>query len=254
MISIVKKIGSATIVSISLLIGSSCGPTQFNVNEMSIDRDLHLIPVGHRTLRDPIVGSYYLFIHTATGFTTVDHLDAKPSGWRRVLYLETSHNQVLDRTVKIEEILKGGYGTVYSKKTCFYASALARGYTSVSVGADNNGIDEVPTELASVPAALPPLTSVSLIRIFRTSPEYVVVAGNYEPDWRLGSLNISGAKSGDRVPAFRGGDYVFPGPTAQPAGLAKQYGIPAHINVQDYLRSHRLTLPVVDLPQEIGSV
>ena len=251
MMRFVKKIGLAVLVSAFVLIASSCDPTSFNVDELKIDSDLHLIPVGHRTLRDPGEGSYYLFFYTATGLTTVNHMETRPSGHERLLYLETGHNQVLDRTVKTEKILTGGYGTVYSAKTCFYASPLARGRSSVSVGADNNGIDEVPAELAREPEALPPLTSVSLIRIFRTAPEYVVVAGNYEPDGKMGSFQISGAKGGDRVAFFGGGDYLFPGVTAQPAALAKQYGIPARIDVQDYLRSHRLTLPLVGLPQEI---
>jgi hypothetical protein len=252
MMRIGKKIGLVAFASAFLLTGSSCEPRDFNVNELRIDSDLHLIPVGSRTLSVPDKGSYYSFFHTWTGLTIVDHMNVRRSGRsERLLYLETGPNQVLDRTVKDEEILKGSYGTVYSKKTCFYASTLARGHSTVSVGGGNNGIDEVPIELANAPEALPPLTSVSLIRIFRTAPEYVVVAGNYEPDGKMGSLQISGAKGGDRAAYPGGGDYVFPGPMGQPAAWAKQFGIPVRIGVQDYLRSRRLTLPAVALPQEI---
>jgi hypothetical protein len=72
----------------------------------------------------------------------------------------------------------------------------------------------------------------------------------------MGSLQISGAKSGDRDPSFRGGIFVFPGSTGKPqhVALAKRYGMPARIDVQDYLDSHRLVLPVVDLPQEMEVV
>lgn len=254
MMLLVKKIGLAALASAFVLIGSSCEPTNFNVNELRIDSDLHLIPVGHRTLRAPDGGSYYFFFHTGTGLTLVNHIDTRPSGRKRLMYLETGPNEVLLRTVKDEEILKGRYGTVYSTKTCFYSSPLARGYSSVSVGSGNNGIDEVPIELPNAPEALPPLTSVSLIRIFRTAPEFVVVAGNYEPDGKMGGLQISGAKGGDRATYVGGGDYAFPGSTTQPVAIAKQYGIPARIDVQDYLRSRRLTLPVVDLAQEIVAV
>ena len=252
MMGIGKKIGLVALGSAFLLLGSSCEPRDFDVNELRIDSDLHLIPVGSRTLSVPDKGSYYSFFHTWTGLTIVDHMNTRRSGRReRLLYLETGPNQVLDRTVKNDEILKGSYGTVYSKKTCFYASSLARGHSSVSVGGGNNGIDEVPIELANAPEALPPLTSVSLIRIFRTAPEYLVVAGNYELDGKMGSLQVSGAKGGDRAAYPGGGDYVFPGLTGQPAAWAKQFGIPVRIGVQDYLRSRRLTLPAVDLPQEI---
>ena len=254
MMRVVRKIEFAALALAFLLIGCSRGPTNFNVDELKIDSDLHLIPVGYRTLRAPGEGSYFFFFYTATGLTTVDHIDTKPSGHERLLYLETGHNQVLDRTVKAEKILTGNYGTVYSAKTCFYASPLARGHSTVSVGANNNGIDEVPAELAREPEALPPLTSVSLIRIFRTAPEYVIVAGNYEADGKMGSLQIGGAKGGDRVAFLGGGDYLFPGSTTQPAALAKQYGMPVRIDLQDYLRSRRLMLPSVGLPQEIVAV
>jgi hypothetical protein len=64
MMRLVKKIGLAALASAFVLIASSCEPTNFNVKEMKIDSDLHLIPIGHRILRDPDGGSYYFFFHT----------------------------------------------------------------------------------------------------------------------------------------------------------------------------------------------
>jgi hypothetical protein len=245
----------AALLSVSLLIGASCGPTSFNVKELKLDSGLHLIPIGHRTLRDPSEGTYYFIFHAARGLTSVDHFDARPNGRERLLYLESDSNQVLDRTVKTEEMLKGAYGTIYATKTCFYASPLARGYSSVSVGAGDNEIgNEISTELPSAPEALPPLTSVSLIRIFRTAPEYVVAGANYEPDGRLGGLDISGAKGGDRDPGFGEGAFVFPGPTREPAELAKRYGIPARLDVRDYLSSGRPRFPAVAFSQEVAVI
>jgi len=67
MMRVVKKIGLAAPDSAFVLIASSCEPTNFNVDELKIDSNLHLVPVGHRTLRDPDGGSYYSFFYTATG-------------------------------------------------------------------------------------------------------------------------------------------------------------------------------------------
>jgi len=51
MMRVVRKIEFAALALAFLLIGCSRGPTNFNVDQMKIDSDLHLIPVGHRTLR-----------------------------------------------------------------------------------------------------------------------------------------------------------------------------------------------------------
>jgi len=116
-------------------------------------------------------------------------------------------------------------------------------------------IIEVPSELSRTPNHLPPLTSLSLVRVFRAFPEYLIVAANYEATGELGSLHIDGAKGGDwlhssfvpaaqdsfdrRIPKDRGTETL------------RKYGIPAHIDVQEYLRSHRIPIPTVPLPQEI---
>src|SRR5580692_11494473 len=108
MISTLRKIGLAALVSASFLFETSCEPTNFNVKEMKIDSDLHLLPVGDRRLRDPGEGSYYSFFYTATGLTTVDHFETNPRTGvsEQLIYLEAGRNQVLDRTVKTEQILK----------------------------------------------------------------------------------------------------------------------------------------------------
>jgi hypothetical protein len=253
MISTLRKIGLAALVSASFLFETSCEPTNFNVKEMKIDSDLHLLPVGDRRLRDPGEGSYYSFFYTATGLTTVDHFETNPRTGvsEQLIYLEAGRNQVLDRTVKTEQILKGAYGTVYSTKTCFYASPLSRGHSTVSVGggaSDNGG--EIPIELPNAPESLPSLTSISVVRIFSISPEYIIVGGNYEPDGRMGGLQLRRAKGGDHV---GGGNHVVPG-LPHVARMIKEYGLPDRLDIQKYLRSSRLSLPSVAFEQEIAVV
>jgi hypothetical protein len=195
--------------------------------------------------------------HTATGLTSVNHFDAKlGKGEReRLLYLESGPNRILDRTVKTEELLKGAFGTLYSTKTCFYESPLTRGYSSVSVGAGYNDIaTEIPIELPKDPETLPPLTSISVVRIFRDLPEYIVVVANYEVDGKMGGLQVSGAKGGNGDPLFHGGSYVVPYPTGEPSRLIKKYGLPDLVDIQEYLRSSRLLLPPVAFQQEITIV
>lgn len=116
------------------------------------------------------------------------------------MHLDTDRSLFLDRTVKDDEILSGHYGAVYAVKTCFYNRPLQSGYSTVAVGSYLNELGhEIPIELPAPPRNLPPLTSVSLVRIFRTDPEYVIVSANYEPDGRLGSLHVDKTKGGDWV-------------------------------------------------------
>src|SRR5580658_92739 len=90
-----------------LLISTSCGLTNYYFKTPEIDRDLHLLPIGSQLLAEPTLGSYYYIFHMATGLTSVDHFEKKPGAaeHQRLLYLETNHTQILDRTVKDDEIL-----------------------------------------------------------------------------------------------------------------------------------------------------
>jgi len=247
-----KKYSLLVLALTSLFVSNSYGQTNFNFNELKIDSALHLIPIGDHTLRDPNEGPYYFIFHGAW-VTSINHFEKKPGidGREVLFYLETGQNNVLDRTVKMEEILKGDFGTVYSTKTCFYASPLVRGYSSVSVGAGNNETGhEIPSELSRSPKALPPLTSLSLIRVFRVAPGYRVVGANYEVSGKLRRLNISSAKSGDRSLTSDDGDYFDDMSSNSPFfALTKKYGIPIYLNVQKYLRSRRQILPAVLLPE-----
>jgi hypothetical protein len=250
------RAGPAALGSVLALACASCGlfsgPMNYYVRELAIDPSLHLIPVGPRQMMSPTSGAFYLFFHTGTGLTTVDHFEQKPGAAspERLLYLETGKNQILDRTVKTTVVLKGPFGSVYSEKTCFYASPLERGYSAVSVHSySHTAIDVVPPETANPPASLPLLTSVSLVRVFRASPEFAVVSADYEVSGALVSVNVSGAKNGDWV---AGATHMVQ--VEGNSSYLQQYGIPVSMDIPGYVRLRRLPLPAVDLPQELTAV
>jgi hypothetical protein len=231
--------------------------------ELQIDSGLHLILTGSISLpnsQEPNVGSYYAPFHGAF-VTSVDHRERKPGAVtrERSLYLETNNDQVLDRTVKTDEILRGPFGAINAERECFYTRPIENVYGSVSVEFNGNDLEhELPSEISSPTEGLPPLTSLSLVRIFRTSPEYVIVSANYERDGSLGSLNFGAAKSGSPAgdgpfgtAVYRTGDLQVD--NLQRKGLGPsltKYGIPAHIDVEKYLLSRQMPLPAVALDQE----
>jgi hypothetical protein len=242
----VRKTWPGVLVLVLVLIAACSGPKNYFFWKLQVDPGLHLLPVGGRSPTEPAQGAYYFIFHAAK-LTTVDHLERKtPSAEReRLLYLETNENQVLDRTVKDDVILTGDFGTVYAEKTCFFNRPVASNYSSVSVGSYLKGFGEEPAELTALPTDLPPLTSLSLVRIFHTTPEYLVVVGNYESTGEIGSLHVGGANGGDWVPGFGGNMFSAAGWNP----FLEKYGIPARIDVQDYLQSHRLPLVTVAAPE-----
>lgn len=259
-----KRFGLAALIPGLLLLDAGCqSPSPSYFRELKIDSGLHLVLTGGIDLpnfREPDVGSYYAPFYGAY-VTSVDHREKKPgtAARERSLYLETGHDQVLDRTVKTDEILSGPFGTIDAVKECFYTRPIRNGFGSVSVEFNGNDTEhELPSEVRIPTEGLPALTSFSLVRIFRANPEYVIVSANYERDGSLGSLNFGTAKNGNPVRTDPIGTWIYRTPDPQVNETARKeivplltkYGIPTHIDVEKYLRSRRMALPAVALDQE----
>jgi hypothetical protein len=232
----------------------SCQRSSYNVTGLQIDAQHHLNPIGKKSLDKPSSGSYYLFFHTATGLTIVTHWTRKAgeSDFRNVLYLETNKDKILDRTVKDDVIIAGTYGTLISKRECFYARPINEGLSGVQVEiASNNypSAHEMPSELPMTPKEMPSLTSLSLVRVFRESPGFTVVSANFEADGTLGTLNLGQIAQGDLMP----GSHTSARPSDFDPDL-KKYGIPSRMDVHQYVGTGRLQLIPVPLPQETAIV
>jgi hypothetical protein len=258
------RLGLAAPIPCFLILAASCqssGPYYFR--ELKIDSGMHLSltdGVNLPSFQEPKVGSYYAPFYGAF-VTSVDHREKKPGAVarERSLYLETGKDQVLDRTVKTDEILKGPYGTVDLQRECFYTRPIQNGSGSVSVEFGYNNPDpELPSEVPSVWEGLPPLTSLSMVRIFRTSPGYVIVSANYERDGSLGSVNFGTSQNGNPTRTgpfgtsmYRTGDPKVDAIQAVELGPSlATYGIPTHIDVQKYLLLRKMPLPAVAFVQE----
>jgi hypothetical protein len=155
--------------------------------------------------------------------------------------------------VKDDELLTGPFGTVYVKKTCFFNRPVASNYNSVTVmlGSNQDGAGrEIPIQLSQVRERVPPLTSLSLVRVFQNGADYVVVSANYESSGELGSLDLGETKGGQVIPGTASTSFRIDSKNP----LLESYGIPLRVSVQDYLRGHRLVLPRVALRQELAVV
>jgi hypothetical protein len=237
------------------LMGCSQEPLGYFVKELRVDGSQHLVPSGSRSLVEPVEGTFYSVAHTGTRLTIVSHMEKKPGATQaeRLLYLETNTNQVLDKIVKEDEILTGPFGTVYVEKTCFFNRPVASnfGHVTVMVGSNKDlSRPEIPTQLSAATKDIPPLTSLSLVRVFQNDAGYVVVSANYESWGGLGSLNIGETKDGYLIPGSASTSFRVDSKNP----LVEKYGIPLRIDVQQYLNSRRLPLPNVALRQDITVV
>ncbi len=231
-------------------------PTNYFVREMKIDTEQHLIPVGPKSLRHPATGSYYMFFHTATGLTLVNHLtwQDRSADVRRLLYLEADRD-VLERTVKDDQIVTGPFGAIIVEKECRYNRPVATYWSSIQVLLQSAHPDigrEIPDPVPAVPANVPPLTSISIVRIFRAGPQFVFGSGNYETNGTLGSI-----QSG----RIRNGDVQYPAPiTMAPRPqddlmrprfneIRQASGLPPRVEIEKYLRLKRLPLLTTSNPE-----
>ncbi|MDQ2842729.1 MAG: hypothetical protein M3Y72_17160 [Acidobacteriota bacterium] len=233
---------------------NACGePKAYSVERLEIDSTLHIHPVGARSIPDPTQGSYYFFFNAAR-LISVDHFAIKPVSKERerLLYLEALPSSLLYRTVKQDEILRGRYGSLYATKACFYDRSLESGYSTVSVGSYYNELGykdlghEIPFELSERPKDLPPLTSVSVVRVFRADPEYVIASASYEPDGKLGSLHVDKTEGGDWVTGF---GQVTGVSLREDQALMTTWGISGRIDIQRYLRTRRLPITPGTFPE-----
>jgi hypothetical protein len=233
-----------------LVVLSSCGSRRtgaYYVREMRVDRDQHLLPVGAGSMFEPTSGSYYFFFYAATVITSVSHMERNGSSVQhRTLYLETNRQDQLDRTVKSDVLLTGDFGMAYAQKTCFYNRPVESNYSSVSVRFDSDEYPsafEVPSVLSGTPDNVPPLSSVSLVRVLRKESGYTLVSADYESTGELRGFQVAEAKNGNISPATDVQTVSPPDRSGSTDPRLVRYGIPPRIDVQKYLSVHRLPLP-----------
>jgi hypothetical protein len=250
---------TALYAALIVMTGSCSGgrPTNYFVREMKIDTEQHLIPVGPKSPRHPDTGSYYMFFHPATQLTIVNHFTWQGGSGdvRELLYLEADRD-VLERTVKDDQIVTGPFGAIVVEKQCFYNRPVATYWSSIQVLLQSAHPDigrEIPDPVPAVPANVPPLTSISIVRIFRAGPQLVFGSGNYEANGTLGSIQSGKIMNGDvQHPAPI---TMAPGPRSSQMWprfneIRQASGLPPRIEVEKYLRLKRLPLLNASNPEE----
>jgi hypothetical protein len=192
----------------------------------------------------PILGSYYQLFIGQGGGRSIEHYFQKDAATPRIryLHLETGADHILGRTTSRRELLRGQFGTVYSTKECFFNSPVENYPSSIDVRLYGNLSEHEPPTVASEKPgwAGSAITNVSVIRVFRGGPEYLVATATYSPSGRLTAASVQGSRDGDWVhPAYveearQGAVTIGPdGPTAGELATLSRYGLPATVSIEN---------------------
>jgi hypothetical protein len=197
-----------------------------------------------------IQGSYYQVFTGQGGGTSIDHYFQNDLEKPRIRYnhLEMGADRILAKTTNAREVLRGPFGTVYSRKDCYYNLPIENYYNSVEVRLYANEMEHEPATVSNERpfAATGTLTYVNVIRVLRGGPEYLVLSALYSATGHLKRASVDGARAGDWVhsayveEARR--DTVFiraSGPTQAEVAVMTRYGLPEAISVENALQ-HRL--------------
>jgi hypothetical protein len=192
----------------------------------------------------PVVGDYFFPSAMSGGGFFVNHLSRRDaqSPLIRYMYLEVSADHVLNgRSVKTRELMNGAFGEVFATKTCFYSLPPERwtNHFDVQSYSKQEGFEPPTVQQEKPTGTMDVLHYLSVIRVFRAAPEYLVITAVYSSDNRLRSVYINGSKGGDWVHTnYLTGfekEAVSSGKARAPDTL-RRYGLPEQIDIERYQR------------------
>jgi hypothetical protein len=141
----------------------------------------------------------YWPFHYQVGYS-VDHYAGLREPRTRYDSLDLDENRRLRSRTKAQELLHGDFGTIYARSTYYYADGYRGPHPQRFTVAYANELEhETPEILPALPGEGQELAAVSVARIFRAPPEFLIASANYDADGRLESVHVNGARNGDWV-------------------------------------------------------
>ncbi len=218
-----------------------CQPTTENFRSINIDpKTLVMKFVDRLPLVPPPTRDFYQVFRGNT--TSVAHLGPEGSAISYNAFTIDSDGKPLTRT-KSQVLSAGPYGTVFAESTYYYGTQYNHQPTDFHVELNfNEGAHEPAQQLASLdhPSEL---SAVSLVRIFKAAPGYLVACATYDPSGSLTVITVNGSKDGNWVnsnellPLYPGLD-VATIYDDRPR-TRRFFGLPETFPISDYLRSPR---------------
>ena len=186
---------AAAVISFGLI---GCRPISENFQSMHIA--LHTTKVNLEQ-RLPLLPTpkhdFYFRFDIMNGNYSIDHFGFD----QRVRYnaFTVDSNDELVTKSKYQALMQGPYGTVFAESTYFYSAEYHHQPADFNVALYLNEESHEPAMRAEAADVKGELSAVSLIRIFRASPGFLVACATYEPDGHLSVLSVDGSRNGNWV-------------------------------------------------------
>lgn len=100
---------------------------------------------------------------------------------------------------KTQVLMQGLYGTVFAASTYYYGKQYNHQSTDFHAELYFNEGSHEPAQQAEIINEPGALSAVSVVRVFRAPPEFLVVCATYDTTGRLLVLSVNGSKNGDWV-------------------------------------------------------
>jgi hypothetical protein len=212
----------------------------------------------------PVLENYYYPFENFTGAIAINHFSQKGAHSQRIryTYLAMRPDHVIGESAKTREVLRGAFGEVFATKACYYNVQAVPGEQwsnhfdvqsySIQPGFEPASVQaEKPADVAET------LFYLSVVRVFRAAPEYLVISAVYAQNGGLRSVYINGSKGGDWIhPNDLTGfdsDAVTFGRARAPETL-RHYGLPQQIDIQQYRRKFASPLAKIALESVTDAV
>ncbi len=178
---------------------------------------------------------------------SVVHLGPRDS---RVSYnaFEIDNQGSLLRRTKFQVLSEGPYGTVFAESTYFYGEQYNHQPTDFHVDLYFTDGSHEPAQEVRNFRAPGTLSAISMVRVFKAAPGYLVACATYDATGRLSVNSINGSKGGGWVhsnevhalyPDLDVGTIYEDRPKVR-----RYFGLPERFPVSDYLETpHNVALP-----------
>lgn len=171
---------------------------QDNYQTMTIDPDTLKVKLdGLLPLISP--SPDHDFYQRSSGNTiSIAHLGPDGSNISYNFFVVDADGELITRNRR-QVLMQGPYGTVFADSTYYYGKQYNHGPTDFHVELYFNEGSHEPPERTGATDEVGPLSAISMVRVFRAAPGFLVACATYESTGRLLVLSVNGSENGNWV-------------------------------------------------------
>src|ERR1035438_2208358 len=141
---------------------------------------------------------FYQRVWINSGISSIDHLGPTGSNIRYNGFLLDSDGRLITRS-KSQVLMHGPYGTVFAQSTYYYGQQYNHQPTDFHVELYFNEGSYEPAQQVEMVNDSGELSAISVVRVIRAPPEFLVACATYDATGRLLVLSVNGSKNGNWV-------------------------------------------------------